>query len=193
MGYCRVDMPGLYDGAYFENYKTRDQSKTGGDLTRGRQMFVHSIVPTWAQADMVDVGIGGGRFVREADCLGTDINPEAVAWLKSENRYFDLERGHISIATFWDSLEHIHDPRRLLFNVTDYVFVSTPIYKDMNDCLKSKHYKPGEHVWYWTRRGMERFMLWLGFEMIARSEFEQFAGRESIESFAFKRKPTTRI
>ena len=192
MGFCRVELPDLYDQAYFQNYVARDNTKTGADLTRGRRMFVESVVPTWAQADMVDVGIGGGRFVREANCLGTDINHDAIDWLKNEGRYFDLERGHISIATFWDSLEHIHDARRLLFNVTDYVFVSTPIYKDMADVLRSKHYKPGEHVYYWTRKGMERYMLWHGFEIVARSDFEQHAGRESIESFAFKRKPTIR-
>ncbi len=191
-GYCRGGARDLYDKSYFENYLKRDASQIGGELTRARQHFVGSYT-TWVKDAMVDVGIGGGRFCREADCLGIDINPDAIDWLKLEDRYFDLERGPIAIATFWDSLEHIVDARRMLFNVTDFVFLSTPIYRDMNHVLRSKHYKPGEHVWYWTRTGIDTYMRWHGFEQIGRSEFEKCCGREDIESFAFRRVKVAQI
>lgn len=188
MGICRVEHPDLYDKRYFQSYVERDATKTGARLTSGRINLVRSAIGSWGHDTMVDVGIGGGRFVREADCMGCDINPDAVDWLKGRDRWFDLERGHISIATFWDSLEHIVDARRMLFNVMDWVFVSTPIYKDMNHVLRSKHFKPGEHVYYWTRAGVAAYMEWHGFDLVKWSEFEQACGREDIESFAFKRR-----
>ncbi len=191
-GYCRSAIADLYDRSYFDAYLERDASKIGAELTRMRRNFVGSHI-RWERDSMVDVGIGGGRFCREADCLGTDVNPQAIDWLKREDRFFDLQVGSIMIATFWDSLEHIVDARKLLFNVTDYVFLSTPVYQDMSHVLRSKHYKPGEHVWYWTRKGIDAYMRWHGFELIGHSEFEKLCGREDIESFAFKRAAVSRL
>jgi len=90
--------------------------------------------------------------------------------------------------TCWDSLEHIPEPEKLLAKVEKYVFVSMPIYDDMNDCLNSKHYKPGEHLHYFTARGFKLFMRQNGFDLLSSSAIESELGRDGIMSFVFKRK-----
>jgi Methyltransferase domain len=185
MGFCRQEDVTLYDEVYWAEYRRRDDSEMGQRLTEARLHFVRRYADG---SDMVDVGIGGGRFCSSAQCLGYDVNAHAIAWLKLEDKWFDLRRGEISTATFWDSLEHILDPRDLLRHVRHCAFVSTPIYRDLEDCLRSKHFKPGEHAYYWTSRGLVLFMGWHGFELLGHDDFETRAGREAIGSFAFRRR-----
>ena len=62
-----------------------------------------------------------------------------------------------------------------------------PIYRDQAHCLASKHFKPGEHLHYWTREGLLLWMGRLGFVCIEHNDAESRIGREGIESFAFRR------
>jgi hypothetical protein len=94
----------------------------------------------------------------------------------------------VDAVTFWDSLEHIHDPGPLLANVRRFVFVSLPVFSGPDDVLRSKHYKREEHCWYFTQRGLRNFMWEFGFQFVAGNNMEQAAGREQIESFVFERR-----
>ena len=135
----------------------------------------------------MDVGIGGGRFVSERPLTwGFDVNPAAVAWLKGRDLFHDPYEHLVDAVTFWDSLEHIHDPRPLLANVRKFVFVSLPIFEDVAHVLRSKHFKKEEHCWYFSARGFESFMLSLGFQMVERNTMEQSC-REDISSYVFRR------
>lgn len=62
-----------------------------------------------------------------------------------------------------------------------------PIYKDQTDCLRSKHYKPGEHLHYWSLRGLIGWFARQGFGCVEINEKESELGREGITSFAFRR------
>ena len=109
------------------------------------------------------------------------------AWLHANGRYKHPNFGWPAM-TFWDSLEHIPDPEAALKNVGDWAFVSMPIYKDQADCLKSKHFKPGEHIWFFTDWGFIDWMDRQGFEMMERNDIESKLGREGILSYAFRRR-----
>lgn len=173
-----------YDDAYWQNYRERDDTPAGAALTAMRCALVWKYWP----GNVVDIGIGGGRFVREHQAaFGYDVNPLAVAWLKANGRWLDPYRRTVEAITMWDALEHIHEPGPLLANVQRWVFVSIPIFSDCDDALHSKHFKPAEHVWFFTRAGLEGFMQRFGFDLVEHSDMEQEAGREQIESFAFKR------
>jgi hypothetical protein len=173
-----------YDSDYWDKYRRYDETPCGESLTAMRIALVASHWPGL----LVDIGIGGGRFVRERPLtLGFDINPLAKRWLNEKNWWVNPWAQTISSACFWDSLEHIADPTALLANVRRFAFVSAPIYHDADHVLTSKHYRKDEHFWYWTRSGIERFMQWFGFECIERNDMEQAAGREAIESFVFRR------
>lgn len=173
-----------YDAAYWERYRKMDRTPAGDALTAARLRLVSE----YFNGDVVDVGIGGGRFVEDRPrTRGFDVNPEAVAWLKGTARWADPYEGPVDAVTFWDSLEHIHDPTPLLANVQFYAFVSCPIFKDPGHALRSKHFRPDEHCWYFTAAGLQWLMLRHGFTMLEYNTMEQDAGREDIGTFVFGR------
>ncbi|SSU22388.1 Uncharacterised protein [Acinetobacter baumannii] len=171
-----------YSGPYFEKYQALDATPMGAALTAARV----DMVRRHFDGEVLDVGIGGGRFVIESGGNGFDVNEEAVQWLKSRNAYADPYKG-VSAITCWDSLEHVPDPEALVRSVGEWVFVSMPVYKDQADCLKSKHFKPGEHLHYWSVRGLIGWFAKMNFGCVEINERESDLGREGITSFAFRR------
>jgi hypothetical protein len=177
-----------YNHEYWENYRKMDKTPCGTMLTNMRVGLVRKYVSTRVQ--VVDIGIGGGRFVDECfNAVGYDINPEAVAWLHNRKQFHDpYEVARVAALTFWDSLEHIHDPMPLLAKCTGHVFVSLPVFTGPEHVLQSKHYKTDEHCWYFTTVGLINFMDKAGFDCLERNNMEQTAGREGIETFVFLRR-----
>ncbi|HCF3716560.1 TPA: methyltransferase domain-containing protein [Pseudomonas aeruginosa] len=171
-----------YSGPYFEKYQELDATPMGTALTTARV----DMVRRHFDGEVLDVGIGGGRFVVESGGKGFDVNEEAVRWLKSRNAYADPYKG-VAAITCWDSLEHVPDPEALVRSVGEWVFVSMPVYKDQADCLKSKHFKPGEHLHYWSVRGLVGWFAKMNFGCVEINERESELGREGITSFAFRR------
>ncbi|MCY1314289.1 hypothetical protein D9M70_649130 [compost metagenome] len=62
-----------------------------------------------------------------------------------------------------------------------------PIYDSQAHCLQSKHYKPGEHIHYFTLNGFITWCQRQGFELVEINQVESELGREGITSFAFRR------
>jgi len=172
-----------YSGPYFEKYQALDDTPMGEALTRARVEMVRR----HTELAPVDIGIGGGRFVLESGGFGYDVNDDALCWLRRKGLLLDIYRSHAEVITCWDSIEHIPDPEKLLAQVGEWVFVSMPIYLNQWDCLRSKHYKPGEHLWYWTQSGLIAWFARQGFGCVEVNEKESELGREGITSFAFRR------
>ena len=61
------------------------------------------------------------------------------------------------------------------------------VFEDLADIRKSRHYRPGEHLYYFTDRGIVSWMAMHGFDLLERDWFETRAGRESIATYAFQR------
>jgi hypothetical protein len=174
----------LYGRDYWEEYRARDQTVFGHMLTTARLEMVQRHCK-----QVVDIGIGGGAFVGQAwaaglEVAGSDINEYAIEWLEDHGMLWD--GCPVEAMTFWDSIEHIEDPNRML-QKTQWAFISTPTYEDVGAVLKSKHFKPGEHLHYWSREGMILYMQERGFELVEMNEMETQLGREGITSFAFRR------
>jgi len=94
----------------------------------------------------------------------------------------------ITGVTFWDSLEHIPSPKDLLMRVKKQtVFVSIPIINNILFVRTSKHYKPNEHFWYFTKEGFINYMDGQGFSCEDHNTMETDAGREDIDTFVFRR------
>lgn len=183
-----------YDSSYWQQYRQWDSTPMGAALTRARVDLVRRHAPELLLAThgeevprLVDVGIGGGRFVRESGAHGYDVNPDAVHWLQDEERYWDVYNVPVPALTFWDSLEHIHNADAVLRQAEEWVFVSLPIFYNVEHVLRSKHYKKTEHCWYFTDSSFIWFMGKHGFTLAESNFMESALGREDIRSYAFRR------
>jgi hypothetical protein len=184
-GYGRHTAPPMtYDGDYFAKYQDMDNTFIGLALTAVRVNMVNAY---YHGDDNIDIGIGGGLFVFSLGCKGYDVSENAVQWLKIRQIYQNPYETHPESITCWDSLEHIPEPEALINRVKRFVFVSMPIYEDEAHCRASKHYKPGEHIHYWTHKGLIDWFARLGFILMESSQIESKLGREGINSYVFRR------
>lgn len=185
-GFYPAKTDGVYDAAYFAKYEGYAATPLGVKLNDERlalvRRYMHPELP------LVDVGIGCGQFVQSRPgARGFDVNPTGVEWLKSRGLWHDPYKAPCYALTFWDSLEHVEHLGVLLQAATDRVFVSLPIFRDREHVLASKHFRPDEHFWYFTRRGFVKTMAGMGFDLLENNDHESRLGREGIESFAFRR------
>lgn len=191
VGFYQVTNPKVDD--FFEEYKRRENTPVGRALNSFRIDLVNRFLDVDHLPELVlDVGIGNGAFLRQrGKTFGFDIAPRAVGFLK-ENRLFLDPYGEdlngIGGITFFDSLEHIERPQALLARIErQFVFVSIPIFRDLAHALGSKHFKPQEHYWYFTWRGLVMWFLDKGFGLHHATDAETMLGREDIWTFVFRR------
>lgn len=185
MGAGRID----YGSEYFDKYASYEGSETERTLNRGRCAMLARHAADGAT--VLDIGAGCGTFVREAaawgfESRGFDINPKTIEYLKGL-RLFSDNPASFEAVTFWDSLEHIESPQDVLdqIQVNATVLVAIPIFEDLRKIRESKHYRPGEHLYYFTEQGFIGWMSLHGYELLEVSSHETDAGREAIGAFAF--------
>jgi hypothetical protein len=176
--------PFQYGQSYWEEFRTKQETPVGKILTAQRKTLVltHSKKP---RSRTVDIGIGGGAFVEAMGCEGFDVNLVAQSWLVEQNKLWTGDP--LSVMTFWDSIEHIDEPNELLAKCEDLAFVSTPIYESAEACVRSKHFKPPEHLLYFTEKGLTRYMAEQGFCCVEKNRMEEYVGREEIGTYVFRR------
>jgi len=180
---CNTD--GVYDEEYFNNYLKYKNTETGKKITQFRTDFVNKIY----DGDLIDFGSGSGQFVESrSKTFGIDVNPFSVSALKTIGKYCDQIPSNPRAISFWDSLEHIKDCWDIVETISEYVFVSIPIFVSMIHALRSKHFKPKEHYWYFTEKGLIECFLLMGFSLVERSDFEtRYCGRDMVYTYCFKR------
>lgn len=196
MGYYPVKINGQYGEDYWQQYQSYRKSAIADALMKARVDLVEKHAPG---EPVVDIGIGSGHFLealtaRRAHLIGAsgawgfDVNPCGIRWLKERGMWADPYAEKPSHICCWDSLEHIEDPSRLVSQVRRTIFVSIPIFTDMQHVLRSKHFKPDEHIWYFTSSGFLRWMDDLGFTCVEENDMESRAGRQEIGTFVFSRR-----
>lgn len=186
MGHFPVDPSRApYDREYFDRYLAYEGTELGQRLNRFRVDLVNRFV---GSAPVLDVGIGCGTFItlRGGETFGCDVNPAALSWLNQRGLSRHPIESGIRNACFWDSLEHLPDPGAYVSG-RDFVFVSVPIFMNLGHVRNSKHYRPEEHVWYWTRDGLVAWFARRGFEVVHECDTETQLGREDIGTFVFHR------
>jgi len=187
--YQKDPQPFDYGQEYWQRYNDLENTEISKKLNQFRCDFVEKYVDS-----LLDVGIGSGAFIKQtkAKAYGFDINPFAVEYLKKNNLFFDPYENKIlpfSGWTFWDCIEHMKNPESILCKVKkgQFVFLSIPIFSDLTKVKQSKHYKPNEHVLYFTSAGLIKYMNKMDFVCIEISDEETVVGRDNILSFAFKK------
>lgn len=192
----------VYDDDYFANYQGLAESPIAKALNDYRAGMVTRHAPVGgvhgqSQCSLLDVGIGDGAFLRRVDefkawlePFGCDVNPAGVAWLVERGQLSGFEEpASFDMVTFWDSLEHIRDPRPALAAARHVAIVSLPVFTSAEHAIASKHFKPREHFWYFTRHGFCQFADREGFDVVDVLATESALGREEIETFVLKRRP----
>jgi 2-polyprenyl-3-methyl-5-hydroxy-6-metoxy-1,4-benzoquinol methylase len=180
-----------YDAEYFAKVEAYDGTTIGKAVNAGRcAMLERYLVPG---GSVLDWGAGSCAFVRDAlaagfQAKGYDVLFQSIerlekkGWIAKDPYLFDA-------VTMWDTIEHMEQPEAVLKSIRKnaHLFVSVPLFEDLRKIRESKHYRPGEHLYYWTPKGFVDWMALYGFRMIERSQHEIEAGRESIGAFAFRK------
>lgn len=182
-----------YDEDYFKKYLGYENTDIGQKLNQAR---LEAVQP-WARGlRHIDIGIGCGSFLKllalnGIDASGYDVNPVSIAWLKDFKVWADPYQTAQKYFcwSFWDSLEHIADPGKLLEKIPigSFVFISLPIFDWLEDVKESKHYRPDEHYYYFTQSGFLKWMKARNFKLAKIMNFETKLGRENIRTYQFER------
>jgi hypothetical protein len=185
-GYDPTEVADPYGQAYWDRYASYRSSPIAAVLMQARTDLVRRF---HGDGWLVDVGIGSGHFLetRGAGTFGYDVNPIAIRWLLDRDLWWDPYARDPEAVTLWDVLEHMKRPENLLSCVKRLAFVSIPIFENRDHALRSKHYKPGEHLFYFSRDGLLKWAGKQGFRMALENRMESDLGREGIATFVFER------
>lgn len=184
MGRYPVPKQRPYNCDYFANYQALADTPLGHQLTTARIQ----LVGRHYHGQLLDVGIGAGQFVESRpQTLGYDVNPVGIDWLQQRGVWADLYSERQPALSFWDSLEHIDRPDIAVAKAERFVFASVPIFESGDHILRSKHFRPDEHIFYWTHDGLINWFTEQGFKLAEHNTIESDLGREGIGSYAFER------
>ncbi len=192
---CQTDM-GMkinYGEKYFKNYVGMKGTEIGRKILSSRYKLILNHIKK--NEKIIDIGIGSGEFLEKCpvECWGDDVNRYAQDFLRERGVYYDMgsqkEFGQFKGFCMWDVLAHIDVPELLFRKIPKdrLLFVSIPIFGDILKVRDSKHYKPGEHLYYFTLRAFIEFMFDHGFSLVECENGEILSGREEIYSFVFKK------
>src|ERR1035437_1863088 len=181
----------VYDADYI--HQRYDAYDTTAIMSYLRAGYLRAHVPL---GPLLDVGYGNGAFLKAATAcgyegFGADVHGCDYGIVEhplvSEQTY----RG----VTFFDSLEHFPDfaPVRDLAQRTDYIVISYPCRPTwFPDDKEWKHYRPGEHLHYFSTRSLCR--LFQQFTLVSSIDLEDAVrgklskGEQNIQTLVLKRR-----
>lgn len=192
---CQRDMNSKisYGEKYFKSYVSKRDTEIGRKILSSRYKMILRHLKK--NDKIIDIGIGSGEFLERSplECWGDDVNRYAQDHLKKMGKYFDMgtetDWGHFRGFCLWDVLEHMELPELFFRRVPKdrLLFISIPIFADISKVRESKHFKPGEHLYYFTLKAFIEWMFDHGFSLIECDNGEILSGREEIYSFVFKK------
>lgn len=168
-----------YDIDYYENM-LRNYSGTAEQICRIRWDWIAELQPKV----VLDYGCGVGWF-RAFRPLGVEVYTYDIGDYVQTGiplKVFD-------ICCFFDVLEHVNDFTVIepILRLSNYVITSLPLATQDEGLSKWKHFKPGEHLHYFTKYTLEALFEKYGF-VIIKIGTPECPPRKDITSFLFKRK-----
>jgi hypothetical protein len=148
-----LEVEAQYGKKYIED-RSNKQTKTMSYLRLG-------FLSAWVSGGrLLDIGYGDGEFVKLATQAGFDAYGYEVHGVDCGVREASLHE-EWDIITAFDSLEHIPylDKVRSSIRRSKYVFISIPWRPNtFPKCKEWKHYRPGEHMHYFSQKSLDIFI-----------------------------------
>ena len=177
-----------YDTYYFENMLEM-YAGSGMEINRRRWDFIGDV--TQNECHVLDYGSGCGMFgLFQPDHVvydSYDIGKIGQAKYPQTG----IRHDWYTVICFWDVLEHVdwqHEPDEEILNImqrTDFVAVTLPIHPKGKPSEGWKHWKPNEHLTYFTEKSFIEFMKEQSFELMLLGQPE-CPPRTDITSFLFR-------
>lgn len=180
-----------YGRDYVREFLRREGTPINARLNRFRAELVEKYCPN----AVLDFGAGSGTFIKTCrrKCYGCDVNERTERWLRQRGIWHDFWRDGLPAdadgVCAWDVLEHLPRPTEFLWKVPahKYLFVTIPVIRDWKNIRASKHYKPGEHLVYFTDRGFQEYVRTIGFNVLEVRDDEVAIGREDVKTYVLQR------
>lgn len=184
--------PFIYGKYYMIHYERYEKSEIGRKIQELRHDLIVRHIKPIIGSKILDFGCGVGNFVRycnrnSIETYGFDINPYLDFWdIAVLLKDYDA-------MTFWDSLEHLANPREIIKGLGfRYVFISTPCVDDFAGDKKElptwRHYRPQEHIHYFGEESLKSLLTSCDYKVIEwnykESSYRKGGGTKNILSVA---------
>ena len=169
-----------YDTAYYYNL-LRIHASTAKLICGIRWDLLNKNIP--GIKTVLDYGCGVG-FFKAFGPAGIDVDTYDIMPVVQTG----ITKPRYDVLTMWDVLEHIPDftDLELVLKSVDYVAITLPVKPDGKEWNAWKHFKPGEHLHYYTTDLLCALFRIYGFELKIETDVE-CPPREDIRSYIFKR------
>jgi len=175
----------------FQQGREKEKDAIHRNIVRERIKMIEQFTLCDELSKCLDVYIGGGFFIREMNRItkiktcGIDVSVYALKWLKS-NEYESVQNTY-DLLTFWDAFDQIPEPDRYIVDYKPrYVAISIPIYYSKEQIVSSYYFNSGKRFWFFTEKGLVKWMNDLDFSMICHSNQEDVKfGKTKYQTFIF--------
>jgi SAM-dependent methyltransferase len=151
-----------YDGTYARQYDHRPVR----EMSEVRWRFIQSHLALPTKSKVLDIGYGNGAFLKRAreagmEIYGIDVHTEDFG-IPTTN--FDTNV-HFDLICFFDSLEHFTNFDPIFRLSAEAAIISIPNRPDtlLESPRSWRHFKPGEHLHYFSDNSLDRIMRRWGF------------------------------
>jgi hypothetical protein len=167
-----------YGLEYYEKM-LRQYSETGEEIARIRWDFISEINPRV----VLDYGSGVGWF-RAWRPPGVKVDSYDIGPVPQT----EIRLTMYDVTCFWDVLEHIPNIEGLepILNLSRHVALTIPIQPTNTPVNDWRHFKPMEHLNYFTQNSIQDLLGQYGFNLLKESKAE-CPPRTDIHSFLFKK------
>jgi hypothetical protein len=99
-----------------------------------------------------------------------------------------IKHDFYSIICFWDVLEHLHNIEDVahILSMTEFIALSVPIKPDKQPLKSWKHFKPGEHLHYFSESNLNDILDSYNFRCLIKG-YPECPPREDILSSIYTR------
>lgn len=171
---------GVYGDDYLVLYKLRARTDVGEKIYDARWSFIEKHVQSLSAKTLLDFGCGSNGFSRSANKCRCTYSYDPIC-----QPDHDFLQNRIDVLTLWDSIEHMGLLETIPLIGAEYIFVTVPIIDDVSDILQWKHYKPYEHIWYFSSKAIVKLFKKWNYRLVERCDIEAKLRSKDIASFCF--------